>query len=250
MNLKPQVVPEPKDEDRKSAVTKAIEALNQNRATEEIEIAGYFTLGEKGVPNILVRVPTKWEQDRAIDLAHAYAKKVAGEGDARKDDDILADAKSACIAWYACRDAEDPKYHAFPSSEWMAKNLSAEQIGTLVRLVNGVRAKFAPTPLTLDSETLDRMVAQVAEVGATDLPERALAGWPREMLVHAWVLLCMRTASLEDECKTMREELARLREGGHGALEKAIEALTNAGAEAQALTSNDADSDGEALPEE
>jgi hypothetical protein len=197
--MNPLQKPEPK-----SAIVEAIEERAANRPLEAFDISGYFGPGEKPIGNVLIRYATKSEQDDALDKAHAYTKKLADE-DARKDVEIVQDAKLAAIAWYCCRDATNPKYPAFPSPTWMYQNMSAAQIGALVNLCNSVKAKHAGLPATLEPETFDRVVTACSELGASDIPERILAGWERETLVSAFVLASMRLRAVERECAGLRE---------------------------------------------
>jgi len=197
--------------EHQSALFRAIAERAKDRPLEHFPLSGYFSLGDKPILGTKIRVPTKWEEHNALDLAHQYIKRNVGEDESKKDARIVQDAENTAIVWHACRDEDDPLHPAFPSPDVMHKKLTSDQIGVLVNLVNGVRVKHSPQPLPLTPETLDSVVKVAAELGTSDIPDRVLAGWPREVVVSAFVMLAMRAVTLEDELAALRLEVDRLR---------------------------------------
>ena len=179
----------------------ALAARAAARPVEPFDVQGFFGLGDLPIPKLGVRIPTQHEQDRALAGAHRYVAEVTGDSpDAKQDPDLLLNAKQAHIAFEFCRELESDGagtwtptgYPAFPSPTWAAKHLTVEQIAVLVNLANEVRAKHAPSPVELDDATLEAVASVCATHAGGDLPEAVLAGYPREWLTHALVLVSLK----------------------------------------------------------
>lgn len=195
-----------------SQLAKAVAERAKERPLEAFPLSGYFTLAEKPVLGTRIRIPTKWEEQNALDLAQQYIKANFNEEETRKDPRLLKDAEDTAILWHACRDEDDPLHPAFPAPDFMSKKLNSDQLGLLANLLNGVKVKQGFTKAPINHDDFDQVVKLAAAVGTEDIPDRVLGGWSREFLVHGFVQLAMRATLLEDELATLRAAYAALRE--------------------------------------
>jgi hypothetical protein len=177
-----------------SQLAKALRERSGNRRKVEFDISEL--LGTPG-SKVWVRVPTKGEQDLALKRAHEYVARIAtGEGgEALKvDNDLVQDAKAAAILHAAIR-GNDPgvegMHPAFPSVRWIIEKLTADQIASLLSLVNEVRSGEAGGVRVLTPEEIDALVDVISE---SDLhsAQVALARFQREALSHLVVVLATR----------------------------------------------------------
>lgn len=168
----------------KSDFAKAIETRFANRRCHDFDIDGFFGLGNAPIPKVAIRVPTKREEIAAIDQAHAMIKSLCGQPEARTDADVIQDMKAACVAFWACRNVSNHKYHAFPGPQWMFEHLTGDQIGALVNLMNQVRVLESPTPIEYGDETIEAWAVVLANNAGSDLPTVQMAGLPREHLTY------------------------------------------------------------------
>lgn len=197
-----------------SPLAQAVEERAKNRPVELFDLEGFFHLGGKPVTQVAIRPLLKWEQDSALQSAEDYLRESIRHENVRNRPEVFSDAELACVTWHAARKHDDPRYPAFPSPTWMCKNMSTEQLSVLANLLNAVRAKHAPSPPMFDGGALDNLVKACAELGETDLPDKVLAGYPREMLVHVFVLLCSRVTRLQAELEAAgRRAAGELPEG-------------------------------------
>lgn len=189
-------------EDRKSALVAALDA--RERKVHRFDVSGFFGLGDKEIPEIGFRVPTKHEEDGAVAGAHAYAKKRAGEDEsARHDPDILTDAKIVEVLFRATLEPSDQPgavlYPAFSGGpDWMRKKLTSDQLACLFNLLSEVKRAESPTATALDTESILSIAKACWSSRNTDIPEVALAHCSREWLTQAFVLLAMRLADSEN----------------------------------------------------
>jgi hypothetical protein len=176
----------------------AADIVATQRKTVEHDIGPWIGLTSGKVK---IRVSQKREQDVAVIGAHDYAAKLCESNpEAAKDPDILDDAKCAFIACVAMRDADQPeKLPAFPSPGWMMENMTADQIGVLVNLVNEVRVNTGPAPKRLDDDQLDSVVSLCSKHASDEIPQLVLANMSREVLSHVVVMLSLRLARLEQD---------------------------------------------------
>lgn len=191
----------------KSALALAIET--RRRKAYEFSVQGFFSLGEKPIHKIAVWVNTKFEQDKAVVAAHQVVQQLTAEAEsARKDEDLLLDTKTTQILFQACRRAEagdEEKgymYSAFPSPEWMRKNLTTDQLAVLINLYNEVRRKEAPIQSSITLEQVESVSKMCAENAASDVPEAVLAIFDREWMTQAFVLLSMKLKRLQHESES------------------------------------------------
>jgi len=218
--------------EEKSALALAIEA--QGRHVRCVAMDGFFGPGAREIPAVAFRVAVKADEDAAIVAAHRYAaeeSKVAGDAAAaaRADVDLLGDAKNIEALYRVCCAAESdgaggwrmktkPRpdrggvitYSAFPSPQWMRRNLTTDQIAALMNAYLEVRAEASPGgALDLSEEAVDAVVTMVSGNVGNDLPEMALARFSRPHLTHLFVMVCERLA----EARVARDALLEEREG-------------------------------------
>jgi hypothetical protein len=179
-----------------SPFAEAIKARADERVVEVFDVSEFFGPGGRTIPRIGFRVPTKWEQDCALAEAHKYVASLAGTVDEIKNDrDILQDAKAAHIAYACCREVRETEpgsavyvptgNPAFPGPRWMCENVEPERIAVLLNYANEVRARSAPSPVTIDDGTVE---AYVSLCSTADEPEYGLVGCSREYLVQLLIL--------------------------------------------------------------
>ena len=196
-----------------SHLARALRERASNRRRVEYDVSEL--LGAPG-SKVWVRVPTKGEQDLAIKRAHEYVARLAtGEGgeQLKGDDDIVQDAKAAAILHAAVR-GNDPgvegMHPAFPSVRWIIDKLTADQIASLLSLVNEVRSSESGGVRVLTPEEVDALVLVIAN---SDLQSAqvTLARFQREALSHLVVVLATRlvaartAASVHDEAAAAAE---------------------------------------------
>lgn len=180
----------------------AIKARADERPVEVFDVSEFFGPGGRAIPRIGFRVPTKWEQDCALAEAHKYVAALAGTVDEIKNDrDILQDAKAAHIAYACCREVKETEpgsavyaptgNPAFPGPKWMCENVEPERIAVLLNYANEVRAKAAPSPVTIDD---DRVEAYLSMCATAEEPEYSLVGCSREYLVQLLILAAHKLA--------------------------------------------------------
>jgi hypothetical protein len=191
------------EQEKLTAFAQAVKDLNDNRKVVPMDVFGFWGLAEKPIPKLGIRVPTKFEQDRAWVGAHRYVQEMTtGCESAKNDDELLQDARTAFIAFEFCRELElqddgswkPTGYPAFPGPKWMVENIDTDRLGVLLNLVGSVRASLAPAPTAL-TDAMVQVIAEecVREAQREDgLPEALLTRYPREMLQSAFVLLALK----------------------------------------------------------
>lgn len=183
------------------------EAISKRtRKLYEFEVSEVFKVTGNRVK---VRVVTKAEQDLALVGAHKYAAgKASDMPDAAHDPDLLDDAKSAFVAFAACRDADEPdKFPAFPAPQWMLEHLTTDEVAHLVNLMNEVRVKESPSPMSISDEMIDGIAELCAANVSSEIPESVLASFTREYLTHVVVMLSARNVELRARVVELSEEL-------------------------------------------
>jgi len=146
---------------------------------------------------IAVRAPTKGEQDAALIKARKYVRELVGDDkDAGEDADIMTDAKAAAIVQAAVRYAGDgakPGVHpAFPSVEFVIRNLTPDQIAALLNLVNEARAQEPGGQRPITPDDVENIVEAVAKTPEPMTAHAVLATMSRESLSAALVLVCLK----------------------------------------------------------
>lgn len=180
-------------ESYESPLAKALLEAVANRKTYVHDVSGILGLGHK----IAVRAPTKGEQDAAIVKARKYVRELTGEDkEAAEDNDILTDAKAAAIVQAAVRYAGEgaaPGMHpAFPSVEFVIRNLTPDQIAALLNLVNEARAMEPGGARTLMPDDVDVMVEAIANTPNLVAAQTVLSNVSRESLSAAFVVVCLK----------------------------------------------------------
>mgnify|MGYP004336917647 CR=1 FL=1 len=158
------------------------------------DVADFFGLGDKPIRRIGVRVNTKQEQDDAILAAYKRidAETKNGAELARDDADITTDAKTIEVLFRACRDADDPKYPAFPGPAWMREHLTTDQIAIILNLYNEVVRYESPIRYELDDDKVEAIAKMASENAATDVADHVLAVYDREFLIQVVILLSVK----------------------------------------------------------
>ncbi len=188
-------------EEPKNALVEALEERAKNRPVSIFDVNKFFGPGERPIPRIGIRTPTKREQDCCRFEARKYIDSLSpGDVEGKSDAELLQDAMAAAVAWSFCRevvpvDAANPDGEwkptgrsAFPTPGWVCATLEPERIAVLVNLANEHRAKHAPAPIAFDSETVEAVVKLCSDHAGNDIPEAVLAGHSREQLTHLLVL--------------------------------------------------------------
>jgi hypothetical protein len=193
-----------------SEFAKAVAARFAERKATPYDVDGFFGLGSKPIPRIGILTPTKRQEVAAIDQAHALAKELCGQEEARSDADVLNDAKAACIVFAACRDIKDQRYPAFPGPRWVYDHVTGDQLGAVMNLVNGQRVKDSPSPLEVSDDQVEAYAVVCSTHVGTGLPSVQLSGCPREYLEYLVVALSEKLmterARLVDAVKGLKAE--------------------------------------------
>lgn len=220
MNQQPGAARATTDGEYESALARQLRERANNRRKVEYDVSEL--LGTPGA-KVWVRVPTKGEQDLAVKRAHEYVARLAsGEGgEALKDDaDVTQDAKAAAILHAAIRgnDAGVEGMHpAFPSVRSIIERLTADQIASLLSLVNEVRSSEPGGTRVL---TDDEMEALVTIIGKSELEaaQVALARFQREALSHMVVVLATKlsaarlASAIHDDAASATQEASQERD--------------------------------------
>jgi hypothetical protein len=216
----------------RSPVGKRIETARKERKHHEFPIDGFFAFKEEK-HKVSIRVLTSREQDRALDLAHAYVQKAASTESAKRDEDLITDAKTAAIISIACRDPTTPDLMPiWPTLETVKEDCSSDQLGVLVRLILEVRAKFGPTPATIDDEQVEIFARMAAAAAGTDVPETVITPLPHPHLVQLYILTAIKLQQARDAAALMvhltDDEMATLRERKQAAQSEVAQAAESA----------------------
>jgi len=177
----------------RSPLAKLIKA--RPRKSHVYDVAPFLCLGETKA-KVAIRLPYKTEQDRALQGAHAYmVKRANATPSVLNDPEILTDAKSAFIVAECCRDPDRPdEMPLWPSGEEVSQDLTTDEIGVLVRMVNEVRAKLGPTPETIDDEKVEAFATMAALGAGSDVPDEVLTPLPHHYVVQLAILFAVKLA--------------------------------------------------------
>jgi hypothetical protein len=181
----------------------------------------FFDLGQKQIFAIGFRVAVKAEDDAAIIEAHKYAheaSKSAGDAAeaARKDLDLLTDAKTIEALYRVCRrvdlDAADPTdldkaketiYSAFATPTWMRKTLTTDQIAVLLNLYIEVKRRESRGRREVTDEHVEKVATVCQAHAGDDVPTAILADYPREILTEIVVQLALKLAEARTSVETL-----------------------------------------------
>ena len=81
------------------------------------------------------------------------------------------------------------QWAAFPGVGWMRRELSTDQIATLLALYEELKRKHGPTKVEIDDETVEALAKLLHDHLGDDIPEEFLANYPRWFLTHLAVLI-------------------------------------------------------------
>jgi hypothetical protein len=169
----------------------------RDRRGHEFDIAEI--LNDKEPAKVRVRRPTKAEQDFALAAAHDYvAKKVARTPSAAQDDDLLRDAKSACIVATCFRRA-DKDLPLWPTGEVLMEELEADAIGALVAVVNLVRERDFAGFVPLDEAAREAIIRRCVDGASAAFPEEPLAIYSHGFLARLVVDLALLIETMRQE---------------------------------------------------
>lgn len=208
----------PASTEHKSALAQAIEADNANRPCKVFPVSGFFHLGGKPIHKVAIRVNVKAEEDIALVRAHQYVKDLCGNVESAKSDhDILSDAKARHALFEAIREVkttvdaegneadEVTQWPGLVSPEWMAKNLTTDQVATLLNLYMQTRAEQGGWLDNFDEETVDHMLAIAADAGDRNALARvSLAQLPREHIQYLLQFAAMRLRAVNLEMEYLK----------------------------------------------
>jgi hypothetical protein len=152
---------------------------------------------------IKVRIATSDEQDRAIVGAYAYVAKVSEAAPkAAEDVDLLSDTKTTFILAHTLRDGNDPvDLPAFPSAEWVKHNLTTHQIAVLLNMYNQTVFRLQPVAKEedLSSDAMTALALMCAQHAGTEIPDRALIRFSREIIAEFFIRLAQILADVMTE---------------------------------------------------
>lgn len=174
----------------RSELAKAIEAAKPKSYPFSVE--GIFGLGGKRIPKVSVMAPRKAQDENALKDAHFRIEKFAeGNQPLKDDDDLLNDAKAMAIIQRAVR-TEDGKSEVFYGVDWMREEMTGNQIGQLLNLVNEVRRKESGISWEFTSDRVEAIIQLCVRASGSDIPERVLSQYQREYLSSLVVLFALR----------------------------------------------------------
>ena len=188
----------------RSALGKLIKSLP--RKTYEFDVDGFISMGEER-RKVAIRVATKREQDIALAGAHAYVSKMATKTPSfAADSEIVDDAKSAFIVSACCLDPANGMLPVWPTGEVVTEDLTADQIGVLVRLINEVRSKEGPVPTELTDDRVEAFITLASENADNDAPDAFLSALTHPYLVHLYVLTALKLRQARLALKSQEQE--------------------------------------------
>ncbi len=166
---------------------------------------------------VTIRLLRKGAQNDALEAALSRIDKLAEKSPALKHDDgFVRELKTIARLFAACRDAKDPNgLPAFPSPEFMERNLSTQEFDFLLNAYNAFDREIHPEGADhLDPEKLVGLLDTCAEHASSDLPNQILLGFSREILAEMVVRgALLRRDALED-ARAANEVLDRMKSAG------------------------------------
>lgn len=199
--------------EHKSKLAEKIEARKPHR--KEYPLPGFPGIeGGKVVFQIQRNGDTSDALVVAYGMRDAEAKKHPAMGE---NSTLFSDLNLISVLHRAARDPEKPdEFPAFPSPEWMRKNLHTHELGILRNLYNAFVAEVFPGKIDLldSSEKLQDFVRLVYANWKNDSPDVALAEFSHEVLKECFIRVCVFHGDMEVELKTVQAENAMLRAAG------------------------------------
>jgi hypothetical protein len=177
-------------DDRKSPLANALAARKQK--AHPFVVNGVFGLGGKPIHKVHLRVPTNDQKERAVAAARNRLRERANGDEGLLDDpDVSNDAKSRELLQLVTTDEAD-QIQAFYGGDWMARNMTDDQIGQLLNLLNEVRRKDGPISWDLSDVRVESIVDLCVRASNSEIPERVLSNYQREFLTSLVVLLSLK----------------------------------------------------------
>lgn len=199
--------------EHKSKLAEKIESRKPHR--KEFDLVGFPNV-DSG--KIVFQIQRNGDTSDALVVAYgmrdAEAKKHSAMGD---NASLFADLNLISVLHRAARDPEKPdEFPAFPSPDWMRKNLHTHELGILRNLYNAFVAEVFPGKIELldSSEKLLDFVRLVYANWKNDSPDIALAEFSHEVLRECFVRVCVFHGDMENELKAIQAENAMLRAAG------------------------------------
>jgi len=190
----------------------------RGRAARAFQVDGFFGLiAANGKPSSLLgmQVLSIGEEGEAVDAAHktrAEQSKRAGEGkeDAKTDANTFAAEQNLEALFRICRQVDEkgnptPLY-AFPGVAWLRRELSTDQIATLLALYDELKRKHGPIKLEIEDEVVETIARVLHEHLGDDIPESLLAPYPRWFLTHLATLLSARLGEARRSVEVLLQE--------------------------------------------
>jgi hypothetical protein len=199
--------------EHKSKLAEKIEARKPHR--KEFPLPGFPGI-EGG--KIVFQIQRNGEGADALVTAYgmrdAEAKKHAAMGE---NPTLFSDLSLIATLHRAARDPEKPdEFPAFPSPEWMRRQLHTHELSILRNLYNAFVAEVFPGKIELldSSEKLLDFVRLVYANWKNDSPDVALAEFSHEVLKECFIRVCVFHGDMEAELKAVQAENAMLRAAG------------------------------------
>ena len=172
----------------------------RGRTVRVFPIEGFNLINLVGKPTatVAMQILSIGEEGEAVDSAHktrAEHSKRAGDGrdDARKDANAFEREQNIEALFRAClmvdEKGQPTPWAAFPGVSWIRRELSSDQIATLLALYDELKRKHGPVKLEIDHDTVETIATVLQAHAGDDLPESYLAPFPRWFLTHLAVLL-------------------------------------------------------------
>lgn len=203
----------------KSPLMQAIEA--RARKTHLFQVNEFLGLPGPEVHHIEIRVATKEEENRAVDLAHSFVKANASNEESRKDPDFLDDVKSCHILHTVCREAGNAELGgAFLGCEWMVKHFTTDHIACLLNLYREVRKAEGPAPKELNDETVEAILGACGQSArdGEEVQAWTLANCNRETLSELVLAASVKLAVARDEAMSANAQRDAMRREYENAL--------------------------------
>ena len=199
--------------EHKSKLASQIESRKPHR--KEFDLVGFPGI-DKG--KIVFQIQNNGDTSDALVVAYGMRDAEAKKHSAMADNaSLFADLNLISVLHRAARDPEKPdEFPAFPSPEWMRRQLHTHELSILRNLYNAFVAEVFPGKIELldSSEKLQDFVRLVYANWKNDSPDIALAEFSHEVLKECFIRTCVFYGDMEGELKAVQAENAMLRAAG------------------------------------
>lgn len=199
--------------EHKSKLAQQIESRKPHR--REFDLQGFPGI-DKG--KIVLQIQNNGDTSDALVVAYGMRDAEAKKHSAMADNaSLFADLNLISVLHRAARDPEKPdEFPAFPSPEWMRRQLHTHELSILRNLYNAFVAEVFPGRIDLlaSSEKLLDFVRTVHANWKNDSADVALAEFSFEVLKECFIRACVFYGDLEADLKVVQAENAMLRSAG------------------------------------